>query len=47
MRCKYVRPGRQDWDVLRPYCLDDEAEWQELAESRVYIAGVRTLNPEP
>jgi len=31
---------RHDWDVLRPYCLDDEQEWHELAESRVYIAGV-------
>ena len=39
-----MRPGRQDWDVLRPYCLDDEEEWQELAESRVYIAGVRSAS---
>jgi hypothetical protein len=35
-----LRRGRQDWDDLRPYCIDDEEEWQELAEERVYIAGV-------
>ena len=29
---------------VRSTCLDDEEEWQELAESRVYIAGVRSAS---
>ena len=29
---------------MRSTCLDEEEEWQKLAESRVYIAGVRSAS---